>query len=156
MKLAEELGFQEDFEDSSHEALLSLYHTAALSRKRSAEFFKNFGITDVQFNLLMLLRYQGGAMGLKQVALGRMMLVNRASVTAIIDRMEKADLVVRVDAPDDRRSNYVRLTRKSRVLLERIEKKYRDEINRIMNALSSHETGQLLKTLQKIRENLEP
>jgi len=154
MKLAEELGFLKDFEDSSHEAILSLYHTAALAKKRSAEFFQDLGITDVQFNLLMLLRYQGDSKGLKQVDLGRMMLVNRASVTAIIDRMEKVGLVSRVDVPDDRRSHYVRLTRKSLVLLERVEKKYRDEISLIMKALSPKETRQLLNMLQKIRGNL--
>ncbi len=154
MRLAEELSFIKDFEDSSHEAILSIYHTATLARKRSAEFFQTYGITDAQFNLLMLLRYQGANRGLKQVDLSRMMLVNRASVTAMIDRMEKSGLVARVDVPDDRRSKFVRLTRKSLAFLNRIEKKYRSEIDRIMKTLSPQETGQLLNILQKIRGNL--
>ena len=56
-------------------------------------FFGAYRITDVQFNLPMLVRYQGGEEGnLEQVDLNRMMLVNRANVTAIIDRLEKAGL----------------------------------------------------------------
>ena len=154
MRLAEELGFVKDFEDSSHEALLSIYHTASLARKKSAEFFQTYGITDVQFNLLMLLRYQSDNRGLRQVALGRTTLVNRASVTAMIDRMEKSGLVSRANVPDDRRSNYVRLTRKSLALLERIEERYKSEIDLIMKALSPQETTQLLDMLQRIRGNL--
>jgi len=155
VKLSRELGLKREVENLTHEALLSIYHTASLARKRSTDFFGSYGITDVQFNLLMLVRYQGGEEGnLKQVDLSRMMLVNRANVTAIIDRLEKAGLVVRTAVPKDRRSHYVRLTKKSRALLGRVEKKYFREIDGIREVLDDGELKELVRMLEQVRAYL--
>ena len=155
MKLSEELGFKTDFEDLFHEAILNIYHTAAIARKRSTDFFAAHGITDVQFNLLMLLRYQSDADGaMKQVELSRMMLVNRASVTAIIDRMERMGFLTRAAVPGDRRSKYVRLTPKSLKLLGAVERRYLAEIAAVMGVLTKAELKKLIAMLERIRERM--
>ncbi len=152
MKLSRELGLNRDIENLTHEALLSIYHTASRARKQSSDFFSDYGITDVQFNLLMLVRYQGGEKGaLKQVDLSRMMLVNRANVTAIIDRLEKSGMAVRTAVPGDRRSHYVRLTKKGRALLDRVEKKYFREIDGIREGLDDGELKELVRMLEQVR-----
>ena len=155
MKLARELSFRNDFENLSHEALLNVYYAASLAKKKSAEFFHGYGLTDVQFNLMMLLHHQGGDdEGLSQIELSRMMLVNRANITAIIDRMEKAGLVTRTAVPGDRRSKAVRLTEQGRGLLLEIEEKYIDEVDRIMGVLDESEQKLLMSMLERIREQL--
>jgi DNA-binding MarR family transcriptional regulator len=155
MKLSEELGFKKDFSNPSHEALLNVYYAASLARKRSAEFFQSYGVTDVQFNLMMLLRYQGDESGgLSQVELSRMMLVNRANVTALIDRMERAGLVVRASVPGDRRTKSVHLSEEGIGLLLEVEEKYKREVAGIMNALDPGEIRRLVEMLEKIRTNL--
>jgi DNA-binding MarR family transcriptional regulator len=155
MKLSEELGFKNDFSDHSHEALLNVYYAASQAKKRSAEFFHSYGVTDVQFNLMMLLRYQGDESGgLSQVELSRMMLVNRANVTALIDRMERGGLVIRSSVPGDRRAKSIHLTEEGTGLLLEVEEKYKSEIAGIMDALESEEIEQLVEMLEKIRTNL--
>ena len=44
----------------AHEALLNTYYTTSCLRKKVGEFLRPFGLTDVQFNLMMLLEYQSG------------------------------------------------------------------------------------------------
>ncbi len=139
----------------AHEALLNTYYTTSCLRKRASEFFRPFGLTDVQFNLMMLLKYQGGpGKGLNQALLSDMMLVNRANITSLIDRMEKAGLVVRTPAPSDRRSNIIKLTTRARKLLDRIEPLYTKEVKQIMAALNQTEQKTLIAMLEKVRANI--
>lgn len=139
----------------AHEALLNTYYTTSCLRKRAGEFFRPFGLTDVQFNLMMLLKYQGGPeKGLSQALLSDMMLVNRANITSLIDRMEKASLVVRTPAPSDRRSNIIKLTTRARKLLDRIEPLYTKEVKQIMSALNQAERKKLIAMLEKVRSNI--
>ena len=49
-----------------------------------AEFFAPYGLTDVQFNLMMMLRHHGGTEGLSQARLSEMMMVNRLKEMLII------------------------------------------------------------------------
>ena len=83
-----------------------------------------------------------------------MMLVNRANITSLIDRMEKANFVVRTPAPSDRRSNIVKLTSRGRKLLTQIEPLYTNEVKRIMAVLKQTEQKTLIAMLEKIRGNI--
>ena len=155
MRLSEELGLIRDFDVPAHEGILNIYYTVTRLKKRAQDFFRDAGITDVQFNLLMLLSYQSGEEGgLTQAKLSRMLLVNRANITSLIDRMEKADLVHRASRPGDRRFNVIKLTDHGEKLLRSLEGSYIREVRSIMGALEEEELAQLLKTLEKIRNNL--
>jgi hypothetical protein len=64
MSLKQELGLKQGFREPAHEALLNIYYTASMMKKRADVFFSRFGLTDVQFNLLTLLYFQSpGAPG---------------------------------------------------------------------------------------------
>ena len=104
---------------------------------------------------MMLLKYQcDKEEGLSQAQLSNMMLVNRANITTLIDRMEKTDLVVRTHAPYDRRTNIVKLTSNGKELLARIEPLYTEEVKRIMAALKKDEQKIVIEMLEKIRGNI--
>jgi len=47
--------------DVNHEALLSLVRTSSLMQKTVRPVFSQFGLTDVQFNILMILKEHGSA-----------------------------------------------------------------------------------------------
>jgi DNA-binding MarR family transcriptional regulator len=155
MALEQELGLKKGFSLLAHESLLNIYYTASLLKKKADEFFRSFGLTDVQFNVLMLLQCQSGREeGLSQAQLSDMMLVNRANVTSLIDRMEKADLVVRTAAAKDRRYNIVKMTVRGKKLFARVEPLYTKEIKTIMASLKVTEQGKLIKTLEQIRSSI--
>ena len=155
MALEHELGFRRPIELLAHEALLNIYYTASCLKKRADEFFRPFGLTDVQFNLMMLLEYQSSEeKGLSQAQISGMMLVNRANITSLVDRMEKADLVVRTAAESDRRYNIVKFTGRGKKLLARVEPLYAKEVNTVMTILKESEQKRLNNMLEKIRSRL--
>ncbi|MBN1974060.1 MAG: MarR family transcriptional regulator [Sedimentisphaerales bacterium] len=155
MSLKLELGLKKPVALLAHEALLSTYYTASNLRKKAGHFLQPFGLTDVQFNLMMLLKHQSRQNeGLSQAQLSSMMLVNRANITALVDRMERAGFVTRTSSPSDRRSNIIILTDEGRKLLEKIEPLYAQEVKRIMAVLVEDEQKNLIGMLEKVRSNI--
>ena len=155
MSLEHELGLRKPIVLLPHEALLNIYYTASCLKKQADEFFRSFGLTDVQFNVMMLLHHQSGPEGgLSQAKLSDMMLVNRANITSLIDRMERSNLVVRTPAQDDRRYNIVKLTGRGKRLLTKVEPLYANEVKGIMTCLKEAEQKRLKQILGRIRGNI--
>jgi DNA-binding MarR family transcriptional regulator len=155
MALKEELKLKKGFEMLEHEALLNIYYTATGLKKSADEFFKKLDLTDVQFNVLMLLTYQSPEQGgLSQVQLSEMMLVNRANITTLIDRMEKASLVARTSVSDDRRTNIIKLTAKGKKIFEKTEPLYVEQVKQAMAGFNQSQQKNLMTALEKVRANI--
>lgn len=153
MGLKEELHLDKPFHSIEHEALLNLYYTSICIKKHAADFFSSYELTDVQFNLMMMIRYHGGDEGLSQARLSEMMMVNRANITGLIDRLEKARMVQRT-AAEDRRYNMIQLTPKGQKLLENVNPPYDKEVQKVMGALSKSDLKKLIDACEKLRKNL--
>jgi len=155
MSLQHELGLKTPIASLDREAILNIYYTTIGLKKTAAELFTPLGLTDVQFNVMVLLHYNADSTGgLSQAKISEMMLVNRANVTTLIDRMEKAGFVERVASETDRRFNIVKLTAKGKKLLTEVEPLYRKTIQRIMSGFSDGQQKNLIKTLEKLRTKL--
>jgi DNA-binding MarR family transcriptional regulator len=155
MSLEHELGLRKPIALLGHETLLNIYFTATCIKKRAAEFLRPLGLTDVQLNVMMLLHHQSGPEGgLSQAQISDMMLVNRANITSLIDRMEKAKLVVRTAAADDRRYNIIKLTERGKKIFARVDPLYAKEVKNAMAILKGTEQKKLVRMLEKVRANL--
>ena len=87
---------------------------------------------------------------MSQVQLSRMMLVNRANVTSLIDRMEKAGLIERTPDPDDRRSNIIRLRPEGEKALRKAEEPYMRQVMGVMDILEPLERQRLISMLDRL------
>lgn len=165
MALKDELSLKRGFAEPAHEALLSIYYTASLMKKRADAFFAEYGLTDVQFNLLSLLQTEGsgdqtegsgesGEEGLSQAQISDRMLVNRANITSLVDRMEKAGLVRRTPHVNDRRYNIIRIAAKGRKLYDEVGPLYIEKVRDVMASLGARELKELASALGKIRGRL--
>lgn len=155
MGLQHELKLKKGFTVAEHEALLNIYFTAAKMKKKADEFFGQFGLTDVQFNVLMLLHHQSGEKeGLSQAELSDMMLVNRANITSLIDRMEKAELVMRTAHEGDRRYNIIKMTAKGKKLYSKVEPLYAAQVMEAMSVLKQTEQQEMMAMLEKVRSKI--
>jgi MarR family 2-MHQ and catechol resistance regulon transcriptional repressor len=83
------------------------------------------------------------------------MLVTRANITGLIDRMERDGLVVREADTKDRRVYRARLTAKASNLLDDILPIHADFTRRLMSVLSVPEKNKLTELLQKLRLKME-
>lgn len=153
MSLKDELKFRQEYYTPGHEALLNVYYTATLLKKIAADFFRKFSMTDVQYNAMIMIKYQGAETdGLTQVELSRMLLVNRGNVTTLIDRMEKGGFVARKPVADDRRYNRIALTEKGNAILDKVEEAYKEKVRHITDRLSMEEQETINRMMERIRQ----
>jgi DNA-binding MarR family transcriptional regulator len=153
MNLKEELGLDQTIETMEHECLLNVLYTATMLYKASYIYFRQYGLTDAQFNVLIQLQYEK-QQGLSQADLGRRLVVNKADMTGIIDRLEKAGLVMREDHPKDRRINIIKITRKGRDIVNKLEPGYFTEVKKAMSSMSKNDMKTIIKGMEKMRENV--
>ncbi len=154
MDLEHELHLPRAIENERHKAVIEIVLTGALLTKEGDRLLRPFGLTDAQFNVLMLLRYQTIEGAVSQSELGRMLLVNRSNVTGLVDRMEQAGWVRRGSQAGDRRVNRIELTPLGRKLLARAEKAYFEAIDMITGNLASEDLAQLSLLLGKLRSGI--
>jgi len=80
--------------------------------------------------------------------------VTRATMTGLLDGLEKNSLLERVAHPEDRRKLGIRLTKKGRQLLDEILPGYYDYIGKLMVKLSEKERQSLVFLLGKVNQGL--
>jgi len=91
MGLQKELGLTNPFMHKGHETVLNIVLTGTLLAKEGNRILQPFGLTDAQFNVLMLLKYQASGGRINQTNLGNMMLVNRSNITGLIDQLDNSN-----------------------------------------------------------------
>ena len=152
MTLNSELALDRPMSDVRHEAVLNVVRTANVLALRGAALFREHDLTEAQFNVLFALKYKQRPW--TQSDLGRRLVVTRASVTSVLDKLEEKGLVERQEVPGNRRIYHVDLTRKGAALVDRVEPQYRSDIHSVMSGLSDDDCRRLIKQLEQIREKL--
>ena len=149
MALAEELQLDTSFKDVRHEALLNVVHTANQLGLAGEALFRRFGLTQAQFNVLFALKYK--TRDITQSDLGKRLVVTRATITSVLDKLEGKGFVARESVPGNRRIFHVSLRARGRKLIEKVEPVYREEIHRALGGLSEAECRALIRFLERIR-----
>lgn len=88
--------------------------------------------------------------GLKQNELSRAINLDRSTVVAVVDKLERRELVERRTLPTDRRSNALWLTAAGKALLKQLKKRVAAHEKRLVRHLSAAERDTLVDLLQKI------
>jgi len=138
------------FEDRDHEALMGVWWTGILLKKRAKHFFSNFLSSEVQFNIMMVLKY--AEKPLTQSELGEQLLVDKSNITGLLDRMEKSGLIRRLSVPDDRRCYHIELTAAGREILEKVEKPYHDHVKKLMSVFSPDEINDINRYMSRLEK----
>ena len=148
-KLQHELKKREPFELPEIEAILNILRTSDQFQNRFGRFFREYGLTSSQYNVLRILRGEGQPLPSLEIA-ERMIQVVPA-ITGLIDRLEKQDLVERKRCPEDRRVVYVAITSKAKKLLKQLDQPVVDLHAELIGHLSRQELNQLNRLLEKAR-----
>lgn len=116
------------------------------------ENFQLQGVSQGRFTVLMLLydKSCGRTHVLTPAQLADQAGVTRATMTGLIDTLERAGMVTRKPDPADRRMLSVELTSAGLAFLERILPEHFRRISRLMAALSEAERRTLVRLLGKI------
>ena len=148
MKIEDEIK-QKTFKNAHQKAFINVVYTSGWLQQQQASFFKPFGITLPQFNILRILRGQHPEPATISLLIDRM-LDKTSNASRIVDKLEAKGLVTRKQCPSDRRTVDVLITDKGLALLSEMEGMAGGEVTGIKN-LTDEEALQLSDLLDKIR-----
>lgn len=148
--LQHELKKREPFAIPEQEAMLNLLKTADSFALRLSRLFREFDLTSPQYNILRILRGEGGA-GLPCLEIASRMITSVPDITRLIDRLEKAALVDRSRSAEDRRVVFVRSTAKGLALLEQLDTPVLELHKQMLGHLDGSELAALNRLLTKAR-----
>lgn len=144
-----ELELEQPMEDIRHELVLNIVRTAALIAGEGALLFRRFDLTEAQFNVLFALKYKKNDW--TQSDLGKRLVVTRASITSVLDKLESKGLVKRNNVAGNRRIYHVSLTRKGQSLIDRVEPVYRETIHKAFDFFSDEQCRDMIAVMEQIR-----
>lgn len=141
-----------DLDPSAAEACLTLLRTASDVMLAMDAHFTRHDISQGRFSILMTLTRSGGNQTPAELAdrLG----CTRATVTGLLDGLERDGLVERHPSSDDRRRIDVVITTKGRAFLETMLPDHFRRVAGLMSALSEKERRSLIALLAKVDEGI--
>ena len=152
MSLEKEIGMKERINSTGHEVLLNIVRTANFIDKRAQSFFARFGLTQAQYNVLIVLKLE--KKNLTQVDIGQRLVVSRAGITSILDKIEKKGYIRRQRIKSDGRVFEIGLTPAGKKIINLVEPRYLEEVEKTMRCLNEDDSRQLNNSLGVLRKKL--
>ncbi|MDX8046321.1 MarR family transcriptional regulator [Gracilibacillus sp. S3-1-1] len=112
-----------------------------------AKDIRNHGLNTTDFGVLELL-YHLGEQPLQKI--GDKILLASGSITYVVDKLEKKELVKRTPCPDDKRITFASITAKGEDLLNNIFPEHWKQIEAIMEGLDVDEKESAIQLLKKL------
>lgn len=135
------------------DALGGILNAGTMLKNVSRQFFRNRPSTEVQFNVLLLLKHADHPMTQKE--LSERLLVDKSNLTGLVDRMETSGHIFRLKTPGDRRSYHLQLTEKAEKLLEELEGPYRELLHSMLGDFSRDELLLIVRMMNKLQRSLD-
>ncbi len=107
-RLQHELKKKRPFASAEEEALLNVWRTHDQFQIRFIRFFREFGVTSSQYNVLRILRGEGKPLPCLEIA--NRLITAVPAITGLIDRLEAMGLITRDRSTEDRRVVFVAIS----------------------------------------------
>ena len=148
-QLSKELGKRKSFESLRQELTVSVLRTNDDAQYKFRQFFREYALSQQQFNILWILGDEGGP--LPSLELAKRMITRVPAITSLLDKLEKKEYVSRRRCEQDRRVWHVALTQKGQELLETMSPPNLEMHEHLHGHLSDKECQQLIALLAKAR-----
>ena len=137
---------QSTFPSEKVKALINIKYTANWIESHQTAFFKPYGISPQQFNILRILK--GAGEPIKVQTIKDRMIERAPNATRLMDKLCAKDLIDRIPCPNDRRVVHIEINKEGIALLAKIKKEYNEDL---LKNLNQKEAKQLNNLLDKIR-----
>lgn len=134
------------FANTKVKALLNIIYTANWINSHQNAFFKPYGISPQQYNILRILR--GAKAPLKVQTIKERMLERAPNATRLMDKLCAKNYIDRLPCPEDRRVVHITITKQGLALLEEIDAHFNQDL---LANLTVNEAKLLSDLLDKIR-----
>jgi DNA-binding MarR family transcriptional regulator len=137
---------QSNFPSEKVKALINIKYTANWLLNKEITFFKPYGISPQQYNILRILRGAGEAIKVQLVK--ERMIERSPNTTRLLDKLYDKKLITRYRCKVDRRVVYIEISDEGLLLLSEID---RVEKSGFLNNITDDEAILLSGLLDKIR-----
>ena len=134
------------FENNRVKALLNIIYTANWITSNQNEFFKTYGISPQQYNILRILK--GADEPLNVQTIKDRMLERSPNATRLMDKLCAKKYIERCPSDHDRRVVKIAITKEGKAFLETIPNNFNREL---LKNLNEAEAEQLSNLLDKMR-----
>lgn len=134
------------FPNNRVKATLNILYTANWISSHQNAFFKPFGISPQQYNVLRILK--GAKKPLKVQTIKDRMVERSPNATRLMDKLLAKQLITRENCPEDRRVVYIEITEKGLEFVDGISENLKDDL---LDNLTEEEAKKLSELLDKIR-----
>src|SRR5438105_2397349 len=141
-------------------AVRALVRAFGLLERVQQPYWSSFGISGSQWGVLRALyraetesaasHTSGSAGGLRLTDLSERLLIRPPSVTGVVDRLQRAGLVVRGGSRTDLRVKQVGLTPDGRQLVKRVLAVHSDQVSAVLGGLEPDEQAELHRLLARL------
>lgn len=152
-KLISETKQRRPFASAEEEVVLNLLRTNDRAQIHYTRLFRRYGLTSTQYNILRILRGEGGPLPCLEVAARLVAVV--PGITGLIDRLARESLVTKTRCTKDRRVIYVDITEKALKILAALDKPLSELHTELFGHLSGRELQELTRLLEKARVGFE-
>lgn len=115
------------------------------------KYIQASGVNPTEFAVLELL-YHKGDQPLQHI--GDKILLASGSITYVVDKLEKKQLLKRIACPNDRRVTFAQITEKGKEFLEEIFPEHQERIEHLMDGLTDEEKATVIELLKKIGKSV--
>lgn len=143
--------------DESREArsvLMALRRIIQAVDIHSRSLMQSSGLSVPQ--LLVLQALEGSAEALGTSALAQRLTLTQGTISAILERLERKQLITRERGGEDKRRVQVQLTEQGREVLDATPEPLQDSFLQAFGALPDYERSQLLASLQRLAALMQP
>jgi len=134
------------FANNRVKALINILYTANWITSKQNMFFRPFGISPQQYNILRILN--GAKEPLKVQTIKERMIDRSPNATRLMDKLCAKKLIERLNCKSDRRIVHIEITKKGKQLLKEISNDFNDDL---IKNLSENDAGHLSDLLDKMR-----
>ena len=137
------------FDNNRIKAMLNILYTANYITSHQNDFFKPFGVSPQQYNILRILR--GAKQPIKVQTIKERMVERAPNLTRLTDKLCDKKLIKRIPFPGDRRVVLIEITKDGLDLLDDIMPN--NPLPNLLDNLSNEEAGQLSDLLDRMRDS---
>ncbi|WP_373495342.1 MarR family winged helix-turn-helix transcriptional regulator [Aquiflexum sp.] len=140
---------QKEFKDPYNKAIVNLLYTQSFIVTKQCTFFKPFGLSPEQYNVLRILRGQKGN-PITVSSIQERMLNKMSNASRLVEKLKQKGMVVREECPSDRRQVDILITEKGMDVLNQLHNQM-NGLDKAIIQLNEEEVDQLNLLLDKLR-----
>ncbi|WP_299227959.1 MarR family winged helix-turn-helix transcriptional regulator [uncultured Psychroserpens sp.] len=134
------------FENNRVKAMLNIIYTANWITSCQNEFFKDFGISPQQYNILRILNGAGEPLNVQTIK--DRMLERSPNATRLMDKLCAKNYIKRLPSDHDRRVVKIVITDEGKTLLNSIPKDFNNELLKNLNEVEAEQLSNLLDKMR--------